>query len=150
MRLYARIWGVVSSTGATGIVAADGTPILPSGAQVDGGQPAIGTPTPLWVTVETDANGNNDMVYLVNLCQVLQLNLGEDPQFATYGIPFIPAVQQGVAPDWYVSRVQQQFSPYFASLTIQRATDQNGDPVYNVNVMTHQGVPLNAGVPIPT
>lgn len=90
------------------------------------------------------------MVYLVTLCQVLQLNLGEDPQFATYGIPVIQAVQQGVAPDWYVSRTQQQFAAYFASLTIQRATDQSGNPAYNVNVMTNRGVPINAGVPLPT
>lgn len=149
MRTYARIWGVIASGAGIGIVSAAGVPVIPSGVPA-GQQPAIGTPTPIWVTVQTDANGSNDMVYLVTLCQVLQLNLGEDPQFVTYGIPVIQAVQQGIAPDWYVSRTQQQFSSYFASLTIQRAIDQSGNPAYDVNVMTNRGVIINAGVPLPT
>ena len=149
MRTYARIWGTIASDAGVGIVSAAGVPIIPSGTP-KGQQPAIGTPTPLWVTVQTDANGDNSMVYLVTLCQVLQLNLGEDPLFATYGIPAIQAVQQGVAPDWYMSRTQQQFAGYFASLTIQRVTDQNRNPAYDVNVMTNRGTIINAGVPLPT
>lgn len=99
------------------------------------------------MTIETSASGQNDLVYLTTLCQCLLLNYGEDPLWAQLGIPAIPAVQQGIAPDWYVSRIQQFFSQFFASLTIQRATDQNGNPVYNINVMTNSGVSIGAQVP---
>lgn len=149
MRIFARIWGAVADASGTGIVSSTGNPILPSGT-LAGSQPAIGTPTAVWVVVETAANGDNSMVYLVCLCQVLQLNLGEDPLWSNVGIPAIEAVQQGVAPDYYVSQVQSQFAAYFASLTIQRSTDNSGDPVYNVAVMTFQGAVWNAAVPIPT
>lgn len=144
MRVFARLWGAVTDASGNVIFSSADNPVLSSP------QPPIGTPVPVWVIVETAANGDNSMVYLVCLCQVLQLNLGEDPLWSNAGIPAIQAVQQGVAPDYYVSRVQSQFAPYFASLTITRSTDNSGDPVYNVAVMTMQGVPLNASVPIPT
>ena len=41
----------------------------------------------VWVVVETDANGFNDLVYFSNLLQVLQLGLGESPFFSNFGIP---------------------------------------------------------------
>jgi hypothetical protein len=101
-----------------------------------------------WQTVTTDANGQNDFVYLTTLCQVLLLNLGEDPFYGTYGIPSIQSINQQVPPDFYVSLTQQLFSQYFASLIITK-TNSN-PPTYQVNVITHQGVALNANVSIPT
>jgi hypothetical protein len=99
-----------------------------------------------WVEVTTDSNGNNDLVWLTTLCQVLLLNLGESPFYAQYGIPAQQSVLQQVFPDYYVALTQQLFAPYFASLLISR-TNTN-PPTYRVNVTTHQGVKLNASVPI--
>jgi hypothetical protein len=148
MRTYGRIFGAVASSDGAGIISSGGTPILPSGTP-SGQQPPTGALTSVWVEISTDANGNNDFVWLTTLCQCLLLNLGEDPVFSNYGIPVIQSVQQGVPPDLYVARMQQAFAPYFASLKIQRDTDQNGNPVYKVGVMTNQGVTINASVPIP-
>ena len=104
---------------------------------------------PTWVVVQTDANGNNDMVWLTTLIQVLKLNLNESPFYAQYGIPAQQSVMQQVSPDYYVALTQQAFAPYFASLII---TKQNSTvtPTYQVTVKTHQGVTINASVPIPT
>lgn len=102
-----------------------------------------------WVVVSTDANGNNDMVWLTTLVQTLLLNLGESPFFAQYGIPAQQSVMQQVFPDYYVALTQQAFAPYFASLLISKVPGATV-PSYQVNVTTHQGVKLNPSVPIPT
>lgn len=139
--------GAISSLpSGIGIISSAGNPILPS-QNVSNPQVSNKTPTYVWVEISTDSNGSNDLVYLTTLCQCLLLGLGEDPQYANLGIPAVQSAQTGIAPDTYVSRIQQYFSPYFASLTILRATNANGDPVYNVSVMTHQGVVINAAVP---
>lgn len=103
---------------------------------------------PTWVEVSTDANGLNDLVWATTLCQVLLLNLNESPFFANFGIPAHQSLIQQVAPDFYVMRTQQQFSQYFANLVISRVPNPV-EPVYRVNITTHQGVKLNAAVPIP-
>ncbi|MEJ0017543.1 MAG: hypothetical protein WDN25_13450 [Acetobacteraceae bacterium] len=101
-----------------------------------------------WVEVTTDAQGFNDMVYVTTLAQTLKLNLGDSPFYADYGIPAHPSIVQQVIPDFYVARTQQQFAARFASLQIARVS---GDPpTYNLTITTHQGVRLNASVPIPT
>lgn len=86
----------------------------------------------------TDANGFDDAVWCTTLAQVIQLNLNESPFFANYGLPDQQSVIQQVAPDYYVAQMQQQFSPYFASLTIAKvpAAEQ---PTYNIAVLTNQG-----------
>lgn len=99
-----------------------------------------------WVEVDTDANGQNDEVYLTTLCQVLLLNLNESPFYATYGIPQVPSVQQQVWPDYYVALTQQNFAPFFASLTIERDPTQKLTPTYTVTVVTNQGAVLTAQV----
>lgn len=147
MRTWGRFWGAIASSEGIGIVSSSGTPILPSGL-VPGQQPAAGTAAAVWAEVETNSNGNNDLVYLTTLCQVLLLNLGESPFYATYGIPAQQAVMQGVFPDYYVQLTQKAFAPYFAYLTIVRTTTTN-PLTYQVNVTTHSGVQLNASVPIP-
>lgn len=150
MRTYGRVWGAISSSDGLGIVSSNGLAIFPSGSIGGGRQAPAGTPSAVWIEVDTDVNGANDLIWLTTLCQCLSLNLGEDPFFANYGIPAIPAVQANVPPDFYVARTQRQFSQYFSSLAITRVSGQNSkQATYNVNVTTHQGVKLNASVPIP-
>jgi len=101
-----------------------------------------------WVKVQTDSSGFNDLVWATTLCQVLLLNLGESPFYATYGIPAQQSVLQQVFPDYYVSLTQQAFSQYFAALMISRTGTT--PPTYQVTALTHQGVVLNASVAVPT
>lgn len=105
---------------------------------------ADGTKT--WVVVQTAANGDNSMIWLVTLCQVLLLFLNESPFFANYGIPAEQAVLQQVPPDYYVSRTQQQFAQYFASLVI--AKQSGNPPTYNISVITLLGAVINFALPI--
>lgn len=90
-----------------------------------------------WVEVQTDANGYNDQVYLTTLAQVLQLNLGESPFYANYGIPAYQTVVTQVFPDFYMAATQSQFSPYFASLVITRQAGTT--PSYNVQAVSNNG-----------
>lgn len=91
-----------------------------------------------WVAVSTDANGNNDNVYITNLIQALKLNLGESPFYAQYGIPAERSVITQVPPDFFALRTQSQFSGFFASLILQK---QQGviDPTYDITCVTQQG-----------
>lgn len=97
-----------------------------------------------WVVVETDANGYNDNVYITTLCQVLKLNLGESPFYANYGIPARNSVLSQTQPDQYVSRTQQQFAQYFASLVVAKIDDN--PPTYNIALVTQNGSILNATI----
>lgn len=99
---------------------------------------------PRWIVVETDAQGSNDYVWLTTLLQVLQLNLGESPFYANYGIPAKPSVVQQLFPDLYVARVQQQFAPYFASLIVSRQAAAT--PTYKINITTNQGTKMAASI----
>jgi|SRR5580698_812502 hypothetical protein len=105
-----------------------------------------------WVEVDTDANGFNDMVYLTTMIQVIKLNLGESPFYANFGIPAHQSVVTQIAPNLYMSRIQQQFAPYFLSLIISKqpnAVDADGVPApsYLVSVITTYGAKLTAMVP---
>ena len=97
-----------------------------------------------WVTVSTDADGYNDYVYVTTLAQCLLLNRNESPFWANYGIPAYPSVAQQVFPDIYVALTQQQFAGYFASLIISKL--DNPSPTYSVNVVTQQGVKMQATI----
>ena len=107
-----------------------------------------------WTQVDTDANGYNDAVYITALAQVLQLNTGESPFWANYGIPAIQSITLQVFPDLAVYFIQRQYSRYFASLKISKINAINEynapTPVYAVNVITQQGSIINFNVPIPT
>lgn len=94
----------------------------------------------------TDANGYDTPCWLTTLAQVIQLNLNESPFFANYGLPDQQSVIQQVAPDYYVAQIQQQFSPYFASLTIAKVPDAD-NPTYNIAVLTPQGAKVVFQVP---
>lgn len=100
----------------------------------------------IWEQVNTDANGYNDAVYLTTIAQVLNLNLGESPFYANYGIPAHESVVANVFPTYYVYRVQQQFTDFFTSLTIQQLAQPY--PAYNVNAVTQSGSSLVMQVPI--
>ena len=104
---------------------------------------------PYWVTVETDpTTGESGWVYITALCQVLQGVLGESPFYASYGIPGQQAVIQQIAPDFYVSRAQQQFAQFFASLIVSK--DAAADvPTYNVNAMLFNGTSASVTVQPP-
>jgi hypothetical protein len=100
-----------------------------------------------WVKIATAADGSNDLVYLTTLIQVFLLNLNESPFYGNYGIPAHPSVVTQVFPDFYMIYTQQKFAQYFASLIVSK--ESNPEPTYLVNVTTHQGVKLNASIPIP-
>jgi hypothetical protein len=105
-----------------------------------------------WVEVDTDERGFNDMVYLTTLLQVIKLNLGESPFFSNYGIPAHPSIVSQIAPNLYMTRIQQQFSKYFLSLIIYRgpdAPDERGipSPNYYVSVITQYGSIFTVPVP---
>lgn len=98
-----------------------------------------------WVEVTTDANGFNEQVYLTTLIQCLKLNLGESPFWANYGIPAYQSVMTQVFPDFYAAQTQQQFAPFFASLSITRVVG-SFPPVYNVKAICFGGAILNTTV----
>ena len=102
-------------------------------------------PDGTWQEVSTDANGDNDAVYLTTLIQVLKLSPGESPFFADYGIPAQASVISQLFPDFYANLTQQQFSPYFASLTITRS--ESDPPTYQVDLVTNAGAQINGVVP---
>ncbi len=94
-----------------------------------------------WVEVTTDAQGNNDSVWLTTLIQCLKLFLGESPFNANYGIPAQRSVVTQIFPDFYVDQTQRQFSKYFASLIISKVIGTT-TPTYDVNLVTNQGVKI--------
>jgi len=106
--------------------------------------PRTGAQQLQWVKVETAADGNNSLVWLTTLIQVLKLNLNESPFFANYGIPAHPSVVQQVAPDFYATLTQQYFAPYFAALTIAKVLDL--PPTYKVNATTVEGTKFEATI----
>lgn len=100
----------------------------------------------VWTEVQTDAEGFNDYVWLTTLIQCLKLSPGESPFYANYGIPAQQSVIQQIFPDYYVNLTQTQFSGNFASLIVAKVDGR--EPVYNINVTTHQGVTMAASIPL--
>jgi hypothetical protein len=107
---------------------------------------ANGNPT--WVVVQTDANGNNDLVYVTALCQCLLLNWQESPFYANNGIPAEQSVLQQVFPDYYVALTQKLFAPFFASLSVTK--EPSSTPTYQIVAVTHAGVVITMSIKIPT
>lgn len=100
-----------------------------------------------WVMVETTPDGNNDLIWIITLAQVLKLNLNESPFYANYGIPDKPSVLTQVFPDFYAAVTQRQFSQYFASLILYRIAGPT--PEYVMNVTTNSGEKLDVNVEVP-
>lgn len=94
-----------------------------------------------WIVVQTDANGDNSYVHVVALEQCIKLNLNESPFWANFGIPAKSAVQQQLAPDYYMAKIAGYFSQFFPSLVLAKAPYNAADPtpVYNVAVMRNNG-----------
>ena len=156
-------WTADSSvvTADSGYYTADGgfampTPPVPDPAQfVNGGLRTYGRisnpdGTKTWEVISTTASGDNTLIMLATLCQCLLLGLGESPFYGSYGIPARKSVMQQVAPDYYMTVTQQQFAPFFASLTVSRVTGTgtpvNPTPAYTVSCITYSGVALGAQV----
>ena len=66
-----------------------------------------------WVTI-TDPS----YIYLATVAQTLRLALEESPFYGNYGIPAQQSVINQIAPNLAVNNTQNQYAPYFASLTI--------------------------------
>jgi hypothetical protein len=109
--------------------------------RIYGRDPNTGT----WSVVETNAEGQNDYVYVTALIQCLKLNINESPFWADWGIPAQQSVIQQVFPDFYVSLIQQRYAPFFARLQIEKV--QSSTPTYNVDIVTNQGVALTVSIP---
>ena len=106
-----------------------------------------------WTEVQTDANGLNDYVYTTGFVQECKLNLGESPFWANRGIPAVPSLIQQVAPDYYMTLMQQRYAPFFLNITIVRVPggeDSKGKPApfYRTNITTHYGVQIELNVPV--
>lgn len=102
--------------------------------------------TKSWTAVETDpVTGDNSKCYLVALCQTLLLNLNESPFWSSLGIPAQQSVEQQVPPDYYIGRIQQFYSQFFASLIVARAGIN--PPTYNISVITLAGAKINFNLP---
>lgn len=92
-----------------------------------------------WVLVEPDSSGDFSYGWLTTLIQTLKLALGESPFFAQFGIPSQQSIVQQVYPDYYVNIVQQQFSGYFASLTVTKVQG-TANPTYDIHAVFFNGV----------
>jgi hypothetical protein len=102
-----------------------------------------------WVVVQTDPDtGSNSWVYLTALCQALLLFLNESPFYSQFGIPAQQSVQMQVAPDLYVSRIQQFFAQFFASLILTKDPAARA-PTYNIRATTLEGTPVSVTVQVP-
>jgi hypothetical protein len=99
-----------------------------------------------WVAATTDVNGLNDAFYITALAQCIKLNLGESPIYANSGIPQYTTIMTQTFPDFYMSRIQQQYAQYFASLTITRVPGTL-PPQYNAAAVTHSGSIISQNIP---
>ena len=84
-------------------------------------------------------------IWLATLAQTLRLNTNESPFYANYGIPAEKSVQTQVAPDIALNVTQQQFAPYFKSLTILRQQNTT-NPTYNNNAVFLYGTTIQSVV----
>ena len=108
-----------------------------------------------WVEVDTDAGGYDDRVWFTTLLQVLQLEPGESPFYANYGVPSQASVITQLFPDFFVARTQQQFAGRFATLTITKQPYVDPitgapAPYYDVRALTHLGASLYVTAKVPT
>ena len=84
-------------------------------------------------------------VWLATLAQTLRLNQGESPYYANYGIPAHDSVMTQVAPNAAINRTQQQYAPYFASLSVLK--DPNTvNPTYRINAVFQNGTLIQTTV----
>lgn len=105
--------------------------------------------TKSWTVVESDPQtGSDSWVYVTAFCQALLLNLNESPFYAGFGLPAQQSVIMQIAPDFYVSRMQQYYSQFFAALIVSR-DPAAADPTYNIKATLFEGTPASVTVQIP-
>ena len=92
----------------------------------------------VWTVVETTSDGDPTPVWITTLIQTLKLEKGESPFYSQYGIAARQSIVSQIAPDYSVNMIQQQFSQYFASLSIQRVSGTD-DPTYAISAVTLRG-----------
>ena len=84
-------------------------------------------------------------VWLATLAQTLRLSQGESPYYANYGIPSHDSVMSQVAPNAAVNRTQQQYAPYFASLTVLK-DNLATQPTYRISAVFQNGTVMQTSV----
>lgn len=100
-----------------------------------------------WVAVESDDSGDFSYGWITTLIQTLKLNLAESPFYAQYGIPAQQSIAEQIYPDYYVNMVQQQFSSYFASLSIRKVQGRP-NPTYDIAILTLAGVTVRQQIAV--
>jgi hypothetical protein len=84
-------------------------------------------------------------IWLATLAQTLRLNTNESPFYANYGIPAQQSVQTQIAPTIAITNTQQQFSPYFKSLSIFKQPN-TVNPIYNIRAVFLDGTIIQSVV----
>lgn len=84
-------------------------------------------------------------IWLATLAQTLRLNQGESPFYSNYGIPAHDSVMTQVAPNLAINRTQQQYSPYFASLSVYK-DPTTIDPTYRISAVFQNGTTIQTSV----
>ena len=84
-------------------------------------------------------------VWLATLAQTLRLEQGESPVYGNYGIPGHQSIMSQIAPDAAVIRTQNQYSPYFANLTVLKQQN-TANPTYNINAVFQNGTIISTTV----
>jgi len=82
-------------------------------------------------------------IWLATLAQTLRLNTNESPFYANYGIAGEQSVQTQIAPTIDITRTQQQYAPYFSSLTIFKQPN-TVNPTYNVTAVFLNGTTIQS------
>jgi hypothetical protein len=82
-------------------------------------------------------------IWLATLAQTLRLNTNESPFYANYGIAAEQSVQTQIAPTIDITRTQQQYAPYFSSLTIFKQPN-TVNPTYNVTAVFLNGTTIQS------
>ena len=87
-----------------------------------------------WEYVTSD-NGN-EPVWFTTLCQVLKCEMREQPfnNREGFGIPTQDSIINRLMPDYYLSRIQQQFSEYFPYPPQITRVEGYPVPTYKVSV----------------
>jgi hypothetical protein len=80
-------------------------------------------------------------IWLATLAQTLRLNTKESPFYSNYGIAAEQSVQTQIAPTIDITRTQQQFAPYFQSLTIFKQPN-TVNPTYNITAVFLNGTTI--------
>lgn len=93
-----------------------------------------------WVEVTETA-----YIWLATLAQTLRLSENESPFYANYGIPAQKSVQTQIAPDVAINRTQQQYAPYFASLSIIKQQNVT-NPTYSISAIFQNGTTIQTSV----